>query len=152
MDLEGTSALAVYGTLAPGEVNHWVVRPIDGVWHPGTIRGWTYEITWGPATGFIGFTPDVDGNDVPVQVLVSDKLTSWWHQIDEFEGPGYHRVIVDVSLDDPAANDPAANDTATNDTAADAPGVDDAGVGDAAPGGTNRCRAHVYVARLDVED
>jgi len=96
----GTTALAVYGTLAPGEEGHWVVRPIAGEWRAGTVQGWTFEITWGPAEGYPGFLAGADGLEVPVQVLISDRLDKHWHEIDRFEGDGYERVPIAVQLDD----------------------------------------------------
>ena len=95
-----TEALAVYGTLAPGEENHWVLRPVAGEWRPGTVKGWRFEVGWGPAEGYPGFLPDPDGNDVPVQVLVSERLEKHWREIDQFEGPGYERQSIAVTLDD----------------------------------------------------
>ena len=93
-------ALAVYGTLAPGESNHWVVRSIGGEWVPGRVRGYQFEITWGPADGYAGFLPEPDGNDVAVMVLVSEQLDKNWHTIDDFEGDGYRREVIAVTLDD----------------------------------------------------
>lgn len=95
-----TEALAVYGTLAPGEENHWVLRPVVGQWQPGTVRGWTFEIGWGAAEGYPGFLPDAEGNEIAVQVLVSDRLDRHWREIDDFEGPGYERQPIQVRLDD----------------------------------------------------
>ena len=97
MDSDPT-ALAVYGTLAPGETNHWVLRSIKGVWSEGTVRGYAFEITWGPVEGYPGFTADADGHEVPVQVLESDELHRHWHTIDDFEGDGYERQILPVTL------------------------------------------------------
>ena len=50
--------MAFYGTLRPGESNHYEVRSIPGTWRTGTVRGWTYDITWGPADGYPGMTLD----------------------------------------------------------------------------------------------
>ena len=97
---EEASALAVYGSLAPGESNHWVVRSIDGDWVPGVLTGFQFEITWGPADGYQGFLPDDTGNDVPVMVLISDQLEKNWHTIDDFEGQGYERRSLPVALED----------------------------------------------------
>ena len=36
---------------------------------------------------------------MPVDVLVSDELPAHWPRLDAFEGPGYRRVVVDVTLD-----------------------------------------------------
>lgn len=96
----GEEALAVYGTLAPGESNHWVVSSIAGAWVQGTVRGYVFDLTWGPAEGYPGFIPAADGNRVAVWVLRSDQLPKRWRQIDDFEGDGYVRQPIDVTLDD----------------------------------------------------
>jgi gamma-glutamylcyclotransferase (GGCT)/AIG2-like uncharacterized protein YtfP len=92
-------ALAVYGTLAPGEPNHWIVSRLRGEWIDGTVNGYVFEIGWGPAEGYLGFVPD-DKARVEVKVLVSDDLDRHWHEIDDFEGPGYERVTTTVDLAD----------------------------------------------------
>lgn len=92
----GSAALAVYGSLRPGETNHWVISRIAGEWLKGVVRGWTFEITWGPAEGYDGFIPDDDGAEVEVDVLVSDQLPKRWREIDDFEGAGYDRRVIDV--------------------------------------------------------
>ncbi len=89
-------ALAVYGTLAPGEENHFVLLGIDGHWVEGVIRRYRFEATWGDAEGYPAFVPVADGNHIPVKVFVSDELGSHWRRIDDFEGPGYRRTVVDV--------------------------------------------------------
>lgn len=92
--------MAVYGSLVPGEANHWVVSRIAGEWNTGVVRGWAFELTWGPAEGYDGFVADADGSDVPVHVLVSEELPRRWREIDDFEGPGYRRVPIEVEFDD----------------------------------------------------
>lgn len=101
-ELQQPDALAVYGSLAPGEPNHWVVSRIRGSWVPGTVTGYQFDITWGPADGYDGFIPDVDGAAVPVHVLLADEaeLDRHWREIDDFEGPGYERQRIDVTFDD----------------------------------------------------
>ena len=84
----------------PGEKNHWVVRGIEGDWVPGTARGFEFEITWGPAEGFEGFLPDENGSQVPVTVLVSDRLAKNWRSVDEFHGDGFVRKTAPVTLSD----------------------------------------------------
>ena len=91
--------LAVYGTLRPGEENHWMVRNIEGDWLAGRVHGWTYTIGWGPAEGHPGLTLSPEGSTVDVAVLRSDRLERHWREIDDFEGPGYRRVETEVSLD-----------------------------------------------------
>ncbi len=88
--------LATYGTLQPGEANHWVVRNIAGEWSEGTVPGWTYPIGFGPAEGYSGLTLDPAGQRVPVAILSSDRLDKHWRDIDDFEGPGYKRRQTDV--------------------------------------------------------
>ena len=97
---EDATALALYGSLVPGEKDHWVVRSIKGEWMPGVVRGFAFDITWGPAEGFEGFLPDDDGNDVPVMVLVSDRLEKNWRSVDDFHGDGFSRQIVPTTLSD----------------------------------------------------
>ena len=94
------TALAVYGSLAPGESNHWVVSRIAGDWVGGTIQGYTFDLTWGPTEGYEGFVPDLEGPDVAVAVLVSNQLDHRWREIDDFEGVGYERRLLPVRLDD----------------------------------------------------
>ena len=93
------TALAAYGSLRPGEPNHWVVNRIAGDWLPGTVRGWAFELTFGPAEGYDGFVPDADGAEVAVDVLVGPALEKRWREIDDFEGPGYERRPIEVTLE-----------------------------------------------------
>ena len=97
---EDVAALAVYGLLAPGEKNHWVVRSIEGEWNPGVVRGFEFDVTWGPAEGYEGFLPDESGNDVAVMVLESDHLDKNFRSVDDFQGEGFVRQIVPVTLAD----------------------------------------------------
>ena len=93
---EPDRALAVYGTLAPGGSNHHVVAGLGGRWLDGVIRGHRFEARWRGHTGYPGFRPDPAGPAVPVRVLVSDRLADHWERLDDFEGPGYRRVVIDV--------------------------------------------------------
>lgn len=94
----------MYGTLAPGEVNHHAVATIGGSWHRGVVRGYLFEIGWGPAEGYPGFVADPDGHRVEVMVLVSDRLASNLRRLDDFEGPGYRRRPIAVA--DPETGEP----------------------------------------------
>ena len=92
--------MAFYGTLRPGAENHYEVRNIAGTWRAGTVRGWKYDITWGPADGYPGITLDAGAPATEVDVLDSDDLEKNLRRIDDFEGPGYRRVEVEVTYDD----------------------------------------------------
>ena len=92
--------LALYGILRPGGSHHHEVRSIPGSWSTGAVRGWTYQITWGPADGFDGITLDRAAPPVRVDVLESTELEKHLDRLDRFEGPGYRRVTVDAELDD----------------------------------------------------
>lgn len=95
-DIRPDRALAVYGTLAPGESNHHVVADIDGRWVPIGLRGHRFTARWRDTPGYPGFTPDPGGPLVPALALVADELADHWDRLDAFEGPGYRRVEVDV--------------------------------------------------------
>jgi gamma-glutamylcyclotransferase (GGCT)/AIG2-like uncharacterized protein YtfP len=95
---EANTALAVYGTLAPGKENHGQIGMIAGRWRLGTVRGRLAPKGWGAALGFPGLMLDPDGQAVEVQVFESDHLPAHWERLYEFEGPGYRRVPVTVDL------------------------------------------------------
>lgn len=96
----GPTALAVYGTLAPGEMNAEVVADIGGHWRPGTVRG--HRSIWpdGPYRGLPRLVLDDDGPAVPVQVLHAPDLPEHWDRLDDFEGVAYRRVLTTVAYDD----------------------------------------------------
>ena len=66
--------MAFYGTLRPGGEHHYEVRGIAGEWYEATVRGWVYDITWGPADGYPGITIDPNAPHTTVDVLESDDL------------------------------------------------------------------------------
>ena len=85
------NSLAFYGTLRPGEHNHWVVKNIVGSWTEGVVRGYVFEVTWGQYEGYPGLVLDPKGHRVPVSVLTANDLPAHFDRIDDFEGPGYDR-------------------------------------------------------------
>ena len=95
---EANTALAVYGTLAPGKENHGQIAMIAGQWRLGTVRGRLAPKGWGAALGYPGLVLDPAGPTVEVQVFESRDLPAHWERLDEFEGPGYRRVPVTVDL------------------------------------------------------
>lgn len=88
--------LAIYGSLAPGRVNHHIVAPLGGTYEPGVVEGDLTPQGWATALGFPALSLRVGGPAVPVVVLTAPGLPEAWADLDAFEGPGYRRVLVPV--------------------------------------------------------
>jgi gamma-glutamylcyclotransferase (GGCT)/AIG2-like uncharacterized protein YtfP len=71
---------------------------LEGQWQQGTVRGRLTDAGWGAALGFPGLILDPLGETLAVQVFESPDLPDHWLRLDEFEGPGYRRVVTQVSL------------------------------------------------------
>ena len=89
--------LAVYGTLAPGRVNHGQISALRGNWQRGTVKGKLFSSGWGAALGFPGLILDPLGRPVDVDVFESLELPEHWARLDKFEGSGYRRVVTTVN-------------------------------------------------------
>jgi gamma-glutamylcyclotransferase (GGCT)/AIG2-like uncharacterized protein YtfP len=94
--LSAEHRLATYGSLAPGRANHEQLDGLTGRWFDGHVRGTLKEQGWGAALGYQGIVLDEHGDDVEVQVFECSDLVGRWPLLDEFEGPGYERVIAVV--------------------------------------------------------
>lgn len=92
--------LAIYGTLAPGEPNHEVVRPLGGTWERAVVRGRLYPAGWGASFGAPALVWDPAGEEVPVHLLDSAALARAWPSLDRFEGHEYLRILVTVHIGD----------------------------------------------------
>lgn len=90
--------LATYGTLRPGEPNEHIMEGMDGTWTPGLMRAHLYASGVGRAEGYPGVILDPAAEPVPVQLFSSADLPEHWDRLDEFEGPGYRRVPVQVEV------------------------------------------------------
>jgi len=90
--------LFVYGTLAPGGPNAHILADLSGTWEPAMVRGKLLERGWGADLGFPGLVVDELGVDVTGMLLRSPQLVAHWGRLDEFEGEGYERVAVPVTL------------------------------------------------------
>ena len=88
--------LFIYGTLAPGRVNHKFVEDISGEWQTATLRGKLIKLGWGADMGYPAIIPSDDGEEVEGFILSSDELSEHWARLDEFEGSEYSRVEVTV--------------------------------------------------------
>lgn len=91
--------LATYGTLAPGRPNHAQLAGLSGRWLTGQVRGTLVKAGWGAALGYPGLILDAKGAAVEVQVFESPDLPSTWSRLDAFEGPGYRRVVTEVTTE-----------------------------------------------------
>jgi gamma-glutamylcyclotransferase (GGCT)/AIG2-like uncharacterized protein YtfP len=79
--------LAVYGTLAPGQPNHWVVQSFGGHWSKAWVRGIALQ-----DQGYPVFIDDPHAPEFEVDVLKSSMID--WDALDAFEGENYRRILV----------------------------------------------------------
>ncbi len=89
--------LAVYGSLAPGKLNHQQISQLSGTWRRGTVNGRLLNAGWGAAIGFPGLVLDPLAPPVDVQLFESKDLPQHWERLDQFEGNGYRRSITTVT-------------------------------------------------------
>lgn len=92
--------LAIYGSLAPGEANNDQLSDLNGDWRQGTVRGRLLEAGWGATIGYPGLILDPSGEIIDVHIFESPDLPNHWSRLDAFEGPGYRRVVTQVSTID----------------------------------------------------
>lgn len=92
--------LVTYGTLSPGRSNHHEMDGLLGTWSPGHVRGHLHDEGWGAAVGFPGIVLDPTGPQVEAYLLDSPDLPAAWPRLDEFEGPGYERVVTTIHTAD----------------------------------------------------
>jgi gamma-glutamylcyclotransferase (GGCT)/AIG2-like uncharacterized protein YtfP len=104
MSQAADTRLAVYGTLAPGRVNHHQLTKMQGSWRQATVKGRLVEAGWGSDLGFPGLVLDAAGPEVEVQLFVSADLPRHWSRLDAFEGAGYRRVVTQVATADGRVN------------------------------------------------
>jgi gamma-glutamylcyclotransferase (GGCT)/AIG2-like uncharacterized protein YtfP len=97
---DGHHRLATYGSLAPGRPNHRHVAGLRGRWLTGDVHGRLVDEGWGAALGYPALLLAPDGPAVAVQVLESEDLPAHWSRLDDFEGPGYERVLTTVRTAD----------------------------------------------------
>jgi gamma-glutamylcyclotransferase (GGCT)/AIG2-like uncharacterized protein YtfP len=99
-DEESAHRLAVYGSLAPGKKNAWVLAGVAGTWTAGIVRGQLHPYGWGATEGYPAMTYDEAGTEIAVQVFESSELPQHWQRLDEFEGVQYVRTLVPIVLAD----------------------------------------------------
>src|SRR4051812_19594677 len=91
--------LVAYGTLAPGRPNHHQLDGLAGRWLKGHVNGMLVDAGWGAALGYPALVLDPTSPAVAAQVFESADLPAHWPRLDEFEGPGYERVVTTVHTD-----------------------------------------------------
>ena len=87
--------LIVYGSLAPGEANHFLLASLIGEWHRCQIRGHL-----GHYRGFKSFRYDPEGPEHPAWLLMSPELPRVIADLDDFEGEEYERCVIPARLGD----------------------------------------------------
>jgi len=88
--------LATYGSLAPGRPNHHQLDGLQGRWFEGHVYGELVDAGWGAGLGYPALILDPHGLAIPVLVFESTDLPENWSRLDDFEGPGYQRVVTTV--------------------------------------------------------
>ena len=88
--------LAVYGTLAPGELHEDKLSDLNGSWREALVRGDLYKEGWGASEGCPGLCWDPDGLKIPVKLLSARDMPEQWARLDRFEGDDYCRILVPI--------------------------------------------------------
>lgn len=92
--------LVVYGTLAPGESNEFMLHPMKGQWRQGYVRGTVFQPgSWGRGIEFPGMKWEPEGDRIAVKVFESAELPAEWERLDAFEGEEYLRILVPVEFE-----------------------------------------------------
>lgn len=85
--------LIVYGSLAPGGSNAFMLAGLVGEWYRCTIRGHL-----GRYRGFKSFRYDPQGPEHAVWLLESAQLPRVLADLDDFEGEEYERIIIPAEV------------------------------------------------------
>jgi gamma-glutamylcyclotransferase (GGCT)/AIG2-like uncharacterized protein YtfP len=88
--------LATYGSLVPGQLNDHELDGLEGRWLEGHVYGRLVDAGWGASLGFPALILDPAGSAIRVHVFESIDLPAHWSRLDDFEGPGYERVVTTV--------------------------------------------------------
>ena len=93
------SRLAIYGTLAPGKVNHHHVAELGGAWQPASVRGRLDRVPGGEHKGLPAIVLDPAAELLRLQLLRCPRLTDAWDRLDAFEGDEIQRLLVPLEAD-----------------------------------------------------
>ena len=86
--------LAIYGTLAPGKVNHHHIAELGGDWRDAAVRGRLGRVPCGIHEGLPAIVVGPDQPLHPVKLLVCEALPGAWARLDAFEGEEMQRLLV----------------------------------------------------------
>jgi hypothetical protein len=86
--------LIVYGSLAPGGSNAFMLAGLVGKWHKCQIQG-----HMGQYRGFKSFRYDPQGPEHPAWLLESSELLRVISDLDDFEGEEYERNLIPARVD-----------------------------------------------------
>lgn len=81
----------VYGTLAPGEINHSIILDIQGHWEDCKIIG---ELDKSKSIPYFNWNPK--GQLIDAKLFSTAELPDCWKRIDRFEGEQYRRLLIPV--------------------------------------------------------
>jgi gamma-glutamylcyclotransferase (GGCT)/AIG2-like uncharacterized protein YtfP len=90
------SSLAVYGSLAPGNENHHLLRGLRSAWSEGYVEAVPADRGWGVSLGFAALVWKPGAPRHRVHLLRSPDLSATWARLDKFEGADYRRLLVPV--------------------------------------------------------
>ena len=85
--------LILYGSLAPGGVNAFMLAGLVGEWRPCRIRG-----RMGSFRGFKSCRYDPQGPEHPAWLFSSADLPRIIPELDDFEGEEYERRIIPARI------------------------------------------------------
>ena len=91
--------LAIYGTLAPGKVNHYHIADLGGTWSEAAVRGRLGRVPCGIHQGLPAMALDPAAAPHPLKVLVCERLPAAWARLDAFEGEEMQRLLVALEGD-----------------------------------------------------
>jgi gamma-glutamylcyclotransferase (GGCT)/AIG2-like uncharacterized protein YtfP len=86
--------LAIYGTLAPGKVNHHHIADLGGTWSDAAVRGRLGRVPCGIHQGLPAIILDPAAALLPVKLLLCERLPAAWSRLDAFEGEEMQRLLV----------------------------------------------------------
>ena len=86
--------LAIYGTLAPGKVNHHHIAELGGTWSDAAVRGRLDRVPCGIHEGLPAIVLDPTAALHPVKLLLCERLPAAWPRLDAFEGEEMQRLLV----------------------------------------------------------